>query len=265
MKKMFALLLVAALLASMLCACGNSNTETADPVVQETEAAQKAPVDTDEEETPAEESTQDPQEACKALLEVCKALLGDSLDLESYGEPECDEDGDSVSFFGYEKVCAAFDYQLSLAAGADISLNGVTTYQELLDAGWSANMPETAEGHYRYINSASGSEGIFNGPWFTITVFNASENSAPIGEGYITGVGLEVKYAGDFELSGITADSSVADVVRVFGEPYYIYYSEITGLCLKFKDDISGSLEFDFDASGVLTNVDYNYSDYNLI
>lgn len=263
MKKLIALLLAAAMIAGMLCACGSSKTETgaketAAPV-QETEAMQEVPEDSIEEEAaPAQVTSQDP-------LEVCKALLGDCVNLDDYDEPEYNDDRDSVSICQFNNIAGTFAYQLSLDAGADISLNGVTTYQDLLDAGWSANMPETAEGHYRYINSASGPDGNFNGPWFTITVFNASENSAPIGEGYITSVGLEIKYAGDFSLSGITAASSVSDVIRMFGEPYYIYYSDTLGLCLKFKDDISGSLEFGFDASGTMTEGSYTYSDYNLV
>lgn len=255
MKKLIALLLAVAMLACALCACGSSKTETE---VKETAApaadTQQAADDADEEEAEATVSAMSKKE----LLDLCTSALGSAVDLDSLGEPEYNDEGTNISYYAYDNVCSTFSYQLTLS-GLNLSIDGVTTFQDLADAGWTGNFPETADGHYYYINSVSKDDA-----WFTITALNAKEETVSIGECFVTSIGLQTKYLGDFSICGLTADSTPANVVAALGNPNYVCYSTVTGLTLKFKDDL-GSAEFTFSADGKLTDVNFSYSNYNLV
>ena len=152
-----------------------------------------------------------------AETDVYKTLMGDCVDWNNYDAPEADED--SVTVWRTEKAAPAFDFVVNLQGDIVVEINGKTVYQNLLDLGWSSNMPETADAMYSYINSCNAPDG----KWMTISLCNPTEAAMPIAETFVTSVSFDKEYAPEFELNGITFASTIADVTAAFGEPYYLY------------------------------------------
>lgn len=50
-----------------------------------------------------------------------------------------------------------------------------------------------------------------------------AEGSMLLAETYVTGATISAGFSSDFDLSGISFDSTVADVANAFGEPYRFY------------------------------------------
>lgn len=194
-----------------------------------------------------------------AEIDAYKTLLGDCVDWNNYDAPDADED--SVTIWRTEKTAPVFDFVVTLQDGTVVEINGKTVYQNLLDLGWSSNMPETADAMYSYINSCTAPDG----KWVTISLCNPTEAAMPIAETFVTSISFDKDYAPDFDLSGLSFASTIADVTAVFGEPYYVYYSETLGLTLKYEDENINTLKFVFDAEGALAEVDYSFNRNSLV
>jgi len=189
-----------------------------------------------------------------AELDVYKDMIGSAIKLENYSDPEVDEY--SATYVRKEAAVAAFDFVIAMDGGPVLELNGKTVYQDLLNSGWKSDMPETAEGYYSYFNSCFAPDES----WISITLSNPTEGSMPIAETYVTGATISAGFSSDFDLSGICFDSTVADVVNAFGEPYRFYCSESSGLVLKYQDENYSSLIITFNAEGKLTEAAYSYN-----
>lgn len=258
MKKLIALLLALVMVLSMV-ACGSSEEPA------ETTAAPAETAPAQEETTPVETEAPDSDEEDEEVLSneealaICLGMLGDSLNLDNYDEPEV-EDG-KVYLYQSEDIESELDYVVTIMEDLDICLDGVTTCQDLTDAGFAFNFPETVEGLNRY----SGTCKHESGAWFTSTIVNPNEGAKPVGECYVTMITVIPQYVGDFEVNGINASSTIADVIAAYGEPYYVRYSQYRGLSIQFHDEISGAVAFAFTDDGVLDNVMYSYNDYNLV
>lgn len=243
MKRLLAMLLAGAVLAALLCGCASGETQE----TKGTEAADEGNV------TEAKK----PETAAGAPQAIVESLVGNSLDLSIY---EMEKDEDSLFYYNSDQY-GSFPYEITIS-GITLHLNGVTTYQDVLDAGWNANMPETADANYSYIGPLAGPEDRH----FTITLDNVNDEAIAMGETYLLAVTGSIKYCGSFTYGGLTENSTVSDVIKAIGTPYSVYCSEISGLTLKFKDncDHENSLSFTFGQDGVITEISLHYNHYNL-
>ena len=198
--------------------------------------------------------------ACGGPAAACKKLLGDTVNLDNYDKP--DVSSGTVYYRHSNDSTVTLDYTVHLKACNSAISMPVTTYQDLLDAGWNGNMPGTAEGRHTYTSTIKAPNGAF----LSVTVFNPSEEDVPSNTAIVTGVTCSPANAGGFSIGSINEGSSVADVIAAYGEPALISYSEsASGLNLVYEDDMDGTLQFTFDAAGVLTDMKYYYSEYNLV
>lgn len=251
MKRLLAMLLAVTMLAAMLCGCASGGTKEA----QETQ-------ETQETEGAAEENVTETKKSATATgtpQEIAESLVGDSLDLSIY---EVDKDEDSISYFSFGQS-GTFPYEITIS-GLKLQFDGVTTYQDVLNAGWSSNMPETADASYRYINTLVGPEGEH----FAVDLTNVKEEAIPIEETYVMGITAGIKDNSGFTFGSITEKSTISDVIKAIGTPYSVSYYENLGLELSFEDntcDSKNSISFTFDRDGVMTELSVGYNAYNLI
>lgn len=257
MKKILALVLSVLMIASLLCACGGNETaETEKSAAAQTEAQN---VISEETEAGVEETLGDDP------LSRCKAMLGDTVSLDSYDEPDVDEE----SVFIYSSKDAKLDYTITPADGTTFQLP--MKYQDLLDAGWTCDqdylLPENMDADYEtgiYYSNA-------NGDILVAILANPTDAVIPVEESWITGIYVGEYYgsAQSFSVSGITPDSTVADIISALGEPSVIYYEydeedEEGELNLTYDGDF-GSLDIEVDeATGTVTDVEYYYNKSNI-
>lgn len=249
MKRALAMLLAVAMLAALLCGCASEGTKE----TQQTQQPQATEAAAEENVTEA----QKPATATGTPKEIVETMVGDLLDLSAY---EVDEDEDSISYYYYDQH-GSFPYEITISE-LNLQLNGVTTYQDLLDAGWYSNMPETADASCALINTLVGPEGQH----ITISLGNVNDEEIAIGETYLLGVTGQVKNCGGFTIGDLTENSTISDVINAIGTPYYLYYSEYVGLTVKFEDSCraQNSLSFTFNQDGVITEISVLYNHYNL-
>lgn len=137
-------------------------------------------------------------------------------------------------------------------------INGVTTCQDLVDAGWGTNMRETADALTGYLGHFTGPEGES----FFGSVVNVKDEAVAGGETFLTSVTGEIPDCGTFTFGSITENSTISDVINAIGNPRCISYSEISGLKMEFADENINSVNFDFDQDGVMTKVNLSYNYY---
>lgn len=255
MKRWIAMLLALVMVVS-LAACGSSETK-------ETEAPKNTAAKETEAKTDAAEADMkgEAQAASGDSLDICLALLGDNIDLNDYEEPEAEEESVCIYHNDWlDYTAEAFDYTMTID-GTTFTM-GKTTYQEMMDKGWkaTANMPESADAYNYYIPNCKK-----DSTQFAICLLNPNDSELPIEDTILTGITMEIQYGGSFDISGIHENATVADVIHAFGAPYYIYYSDTLGLELSYQDEMDGELSFTFDSNGAMTNVDYDFNNYNLV
>lgn len=246
MKRLLAMLLAVA----MLCGCASEGTKE----IQTT----KGNTETEAAAVKNETEAQKPATATGTPQEIVETLVGDSLDLSIY-EVETDEDG--ISYVNLEQK-GSFPHEITFS-GMRLQLDGVTTYQDLLEAGWNSNLPETADANYQYINTATGPEE----QRLTITAANLNDEPIAIGETCLTSVMGIIKNSGGFTLGSITENSTISDVLKAIGTPDYLYYYYEAGtLDVKFRDNCEypDSVAFTFGPDGVITKVELDCSIFNL-
>lgn len=251
MKRALAMLLAVAMLAVLLCGCASEGTKE----TQQTQQPQATEAAAEENVTEA----QKPATATGTPKEIVETLVGDILDLSIY---EVEEDEDGISYTNLEQK-GSFPHEITFS-GMRFQLDGVTTYQDLLDAGWNSNMPETADANYRYLDTTTGPEG----QRLTITATNLNDEPIAIEETYLTSVMGIIKNSGGFTFGNLTENSTISDVLKAIGTPRYLYYNYESGnLDVKFRDNCAyqDSVSFTFDSDGVITKVDIDYSIFNLV
>lgn len=247
------MLLVVAMLATLLCGCvSKGTTET-----QETKQAKETEAAAEENVTEA----QKPATATGTPREIVKTMVGDILDLSAY---EVDEDEDSISYCNRD-LHGSFPYEITIY-DMKLQLDGVSTYQDMLDGGWTFNFPETAEASSQYLNHAWDSGRNFI---LSITLVNLKDEDIPIEEAYLIRVDGEIENGETFTFGTITESSSPADVIQAFGTPYQVIYTEASGLHVIFHDDGNPSsygneAAFHFNNDGVITQVKLGYDYHNL-
>lgn len=255
MKRVLAMLLAVAMLAALLCGCASEgNKET-----QQTQQPQATEVAAEENVTEA----QKPATATGTPKEIVETLVGDLLDLSAY--EVVNEDEDLISYCNLD-LYTSFPYEITLY-DMKFQLDGVSTYQDILDGGWTFNFPETAEASCQYLNHARDSGRNFI---LSITLVNLKDEDIPIEEAYLTRVDGEIENGETFIFGTITESSSPADVIQAFGTPYQVIYTEASGLHVIFHDDGNPSsygneAAFHFNNDGVITQVKLGYDYHNLV
>lgn len=183
-------------------------------------------------------------------------LIDGAINLDNYNAPNVSDTW--VSIYRTENTEPAFDFTVNIA-DATITLDGSTQYQKLLDLGWSGDMPKNARAMNLYDRNCY----LPDGSTFRIAVLNPTQKNFPIAEATLYSITLTSPDAPAFDLNGISFDSTIADVVSVFGEPYGItYFDSSEQLKLEYEDANYNRLTLTFDATGALIQVQYRYS-YN--
>lgn len=257
MKRLLAMLLAVAMLAALLCGCASGGT-TEPTEVKETKGNAETEAATEENVTEA----QKPAIATGTPQEIVESLIGDSLDLSIY---EVETDEDSITYSKKDQY-ASFPYAITLY-GMDLQLDGVSTYQDVLDGGWTFNMPETADASHYYLNSVRGSDGNY----LSISLVNLKDEAIAIEEAYLYRVNGDIENGATFSFGTITESSSLADAIQAFGAPYRLHYTKNSGLLVQFQDDdvpsgfYRNEASFHFDTDGIITEVELEYDYHNLI
>lgn len=243
MKRALAMLLAVAMLAALLCGRASEGTKETKQT-QQTQQPQAAEENVTEAQKPAT--------ATGTPKEIVKTMVGDLLDLSAY--EVVNEDEDIISYCNLD-LYTSFPYEITIY-DMKFQLDGVSTYQDVLDNGWTFDMPETADAYYSYSHRLRGADGEY----LRITLTNPKDEAIPMEEAYLTRVDGDIENGATFTLGTITEKSSPADVIQAFGTPYQVVYTETSGLCLLFhaKSDysiFSNEVQIYFNKDGVITEV----------
>lgn len=244
MKKLIALLLAFSMLA-ILCACGSSTKDAEQP----TAAAEQAEA---QNEKPAEPAT-----TADGLLTVVKEILGDAIsldDYELYSEPE-DEEYVHLYLLDGERI--EMDYTITLDDGTTIQMPMV--YGELLDAGWTSSVQWEEQAKANSLGSAAHTNA--NGKTISVSIINPTDETMNLADIWINQVTMGGDYTEEFDIHGIRAGSTIADVVAAWGNPYSIEYycgENYTELDLNYESNDYGTLEFCVDVeTGLVSGATY--------
>lgn len=240
MKKLFALLLAFGMLA-MLCACSSGTEGTG--MEAQTEKAVEAPAE-------------DKQ------LAALKGILGSAVSLDDYELFSQDED--YVTLYSLDGERIELDYTVDLDDGTTIQLPMV--YGELLDAGWTSSVQwkSAVEGN----SMGSASHANAEGETIYLAIINPTSKSMYLTDIWINQVQVGGDYTEGFDIHGVSAGSTIADVVAAWGNPYEIEYSsdkENAYLDLGYLGSDYGTLSFRVDVkTGQVRSAHYLYSSNNI-
>lgn len=252
MKRMIALLLVFGMMA-MLCACGSSTDEPA----QSTAAAAQAETQGDAQTENAAENAV-PEDG---LVTVVKEILGNAISLADYELSYQDEE--MVTLYLLDGEYIELDYTFSLDDGTTITLPMV--YGELLDAGWTSSVQWEERAKANTVGFAAHTNA--NGNTIYITIQNPTDETMNLADIWINQVSMGRDYTEGFNIHGISAGSTIADVVAAWGNPYSIEYycgENFTNLELNYEA-YYGDLIFYIDPeTGLVSGATYHVTD-NLI
>lgn len=266
MKKVLSLILVFVLVLGLFCGCGkdgdsktNSDDKSSHSDSKKDDKQDRNDQDEDEDDNntvakPEPIANWD-ELSCRERVE---ALLGDNLDLSNYGVSEDDEMLTATLPNVPESLGLGFTISY---AGLELQIDGTSTYQDVLDAGWSGNAPETLDGNW---GAKSFDVTSPDGVTARITLVNPTENSIDSKDGYVISFDAENVEGNDLKIGSITGDSTAADVVQAAGAPYNITTSDYIPLKLTYKDLFFNELELRFDESGVMTEISFDFYRANL-
>lgn len=244
MKKLIALLLAAAMIAGMLCACGSSKTDS--KLQQPSKETASVQAENTPEQDDSEESAQgDSQYA------VVEALLGEVLSLSDYEVAYEDEELLTLELIDFTR--AKPDYCVQLGDGTTLQLP--VHFGDLLDAGWVSeqqwadNQDGNTFGYTVMTNT--------NGKTIYAFVKNPSDEGTTLRDCWVTTVFLGGTYTEDFDVNGVSANATMAEIVAAWGLPTTVYCYQNDKVIFDYCP-IDGTLEFRVDwNTGLLFEVRY--------
>lgn len=260
MKRALSLILVLVLVLGLFCGCGKDADSKTDSDDKSSHSDSKK----DDKQNQDEETGKDdngtaakPEPIANwdelSLRERVEALLGDSVDLSDYHVSE--DDDLLLASLPNAPESLGFDFTISYA-GLELQLDGKSTYQDVLDAGWSGDAPETLDGNR---GAASFDVTSPDGITARIMLVNPAENSIDSKDGYVVRFKVENIVGNDLKIGQIISKSTAVDVIQAAGAPSSISSTNYIPLELIYRDYLLNDLELRFDESGVMTEVCFEF------
>ncbi len=248
MKRLLAVFLAMILMLS-LCSCADKNTDKDDKEETKETQAQQATAPQTDEETVAEQTNE--------KIDV-ESFFKDDIDLSLYTKGTDSYYIDDVTY-NFEENITVDSKNFSIPCD----------YSELINAGFKFNGDDTTEIEgFSTTKTVTGSDAIAynclkinlsttDSKRFGVYVYNMSEQAKPLNTGSVYNFNFDVETAPDFVYSNLTADSTVADIVKELGNPSSItaYSNSVT---LSFLNSDNKYVRVSIDENQKITSFTVN-------
>ena len=253
MKRLFAMLLVIAMVFA-LCACGGSDEKK--PV--DNAGVEDMGGDNIESDVPP---VTNEDGVDMTLMERMEKILGQELDLDQYDISYLDSEMAILYLKDGGEV--ELDFAVNLDDGSTIQLP--VRYGDLLNAGWtsSANWEDSAAGG----TMGSAMHTNASGDTVHLSIVNPTDETLPLADIWVNSITVGDVFTAGFDIEGITLGSSVSDIISVWGNPYSISFF-ITDDYMDLEliiEDAEGTLSLQIDSETSLVSAAvYRYDSANL-
>lgn len=261
--KRFLCILMLILMMFSVAACGTKdNTSSKD---DETKAPNSTAEPTNE--TPSEpastngsgDSSATGIEELKPTMQYIENILGD--DISKYSKDEDTNNG----LVSYKQSDVTTDFELDLTLDG-VGIKAGTPVKDIIDEGYEMKQgSEEVEANHQvsplyFTNSDKDIS-------FSVTVYNDTDSTKAAKDCKISGINCDYKSIDYINYKGLTSDSSLQDVIDVFGKPKFINVGKITNRdpyvhISYFGEYENGSLPtltIQFAYDGQETKIDYLY------